>query len=139
MVWPGVTAFPDWFASGTQDFWNNQFLSFFDSTNGIDIDGLWIDMNKASNFCPYPCSDPEDYAISAEDPPQPPSIRPTNPQPLPGWPDDFQASCEVLVQFLIDVATVPGQSMLVTGNVIALGKSTLVTLSPILYYKISLS
>lgn len=44
VVWPGVTAFPDWFAPGTQAYWNGEFTSFFSPSNGVDIDGLWIDM-----------------------------------------------------------------------------------------------
>ncbi|KAK4981167.1 hypothetical protein LTR28_003416 [Elasticomyces elasticus] len=59
VVWPGVTVFPDWFAPGTQSYWDTEFATFFDPTNGVDIDALWIDMNEASNFCPFPCNDPE--------------------------------------------------------------------------------
>jgi len=40
MVWPGVTAFPDWFAPGTQGYWNGEFDSFFSPTNGVDIDAV---------------------------------------------------------------------------------------------------
>ena len=47
-------------------------------------------MNEASNFCPYPCSDPAGFAASNGDPPAPPAVRPSNPQSLPGWPSDFQ-------------------------------------------------
>jgi alpha-glucosidase len=32
---------------------------------GVDIDALWIDMNEPSNFCEYPCSNPD--AKTAED------------------------------------------------------------------------
>lgn len=45
VVWPGVTVFPDWFAAGTQQYWNSEFETFFNPETGIDIDGLWIDMN----------------------------------------------------------------------------------------------
>lgn len=48
VVWPGVTAFPDWFNPDTQTYWNNEFDSFFSADSGVDIDGLWIDMNEAS-------------------------------------------------------------------------------------------
>ena len=44
VVWPGVTAFPDWFHPNTQDYWNSQFSKFFDANTGVDIDALWIDM-----------------------------------------------------------------------------------------------
>lgn len=63
-VWPGPTVFPDWFHPNTQGYWNDQFLSFFDPETGVDIDALWIDMNEAANFCPYPCSDPDGNLIS---------------------------------------------------------------------------
>jgi alpha-glucosidase len=53
-VWPGVTAFPDWFHSNVQSYWDNEFAKFFDAETGIDIDALWIDMNEPSNFREYP-------------------------------------------------------------------------------------
>ena len=89
-MWPGATAFPDWFNHGIQSYWNTQFREFFSSEKGVDIDGLWIDMNEASNFCPYPCPDPVGFAISNGDPPPAPPVRPSNPRPLPGYPPDFQ-------------------------------------------------
>lgn len=58
VVWPGVTAFPDWFHEKTQDYWNNEFMRFFDAETGLDIDALWIDMNEPSNFCEWPCDNP---------------------------------------------------------------------------------
>ena len=91
MVWPGVAAFPDWLNPRTQAFWNGQFNDFFSAERGVDIDGLWIDMNEASNFCPFPgCADPEQFAIEDDDPPAPPAVRPSSPRPLPGFPADFQ-------------------------------------------------
>ena len=46
-------------------------------------------MNEASNFCVYPCSDPEGFARDNKFPPQPPPVR-TTWNPLPGFPADFQ-------------------------------------------------
>ena len=92
VVWPGATVFPDWFAPQTQPYWDGQFGSFFDPDNGVDIDALWIDMNEASNFCTFPCPDPEGFAAANGDPPAPPAVRPSNPMALPGWPADFQPS-----------------------------------------------
>ncbi|KAL4989201.1 glycosyl hydrolases family 31-domain-containing protein [Aspergillus falconensis] len=89
-VWPGVTAYPDWFHPGIQDYWNGEFDKFFDAENGIDIDGLWIDMNEAANMCTFPCTDPEKYSIENDLPPTPPAVRPSNPRPLLGFPDDLQ-------------------------------------------------
>ncbi|RDA95699.1 hypothetical protein CP533_1163 [Ophiocordyceps camponoti-saundersi (nom. inval.)] len=88
VVWPGVTVFPDWFATNTQKYWNGQFDSFFNASEGVDIDALWIDMNEPSNsMCPWPCDDPYDSARGMP-PPAPPVRQP--PRPLPGWPCDFQ-------------------------------------------------
>ena len=61
-VWPGPTVFPDWFHPNTQQYWDGKFLDFFDPETGVDIDGLWNDMNEPANFCPYPCSDPDGMA-----------------------------------------------------------------------------
>ncbi len=55
VVWAGPSGFPDWFAPNVQDFWNAQFDSFFNKDTGVDIDGLWIDMNEPANFCDLPC------------------------------------------------------------------------------------
>jgi alpha-glucosidase len=90
VVWPGVTVFPDWFHPSTQEYWDNQFLKFFDPDTGVNIDALWIDMNEAANFCPFPCSDPESFAIDAGNPPQPPPVRSNSGRVIPGFPADFQ-------------------------------------------------
>ncbi|KAJ5625169.1 hypothetical protein N7510_001478 [Penicillium lagena] len=90
-VWPGVAVFPDWFNPDTQDYWNGEFNDFFSAEHGVDIDGLWIDMNEASNFCPWPCADPAAFAVYDNLPPTPPPVR-TPPYPLPGFPPDFQPS-----------------------------------------------
>ncbi|KAF2181993.1 glycoside hydrolase family 31 protein [Zopfia rhizophila CBS 207.26] len=65
-VWPGVTAFPDWFHKNTQDYWNGEFQSFFSPSSGVGIDALWIDMNEPSNFCEWPCDNPEASTVSTD-------------------------------------------------------------------------
>lgn len=88
VVWPGVTVFPDWFSSNIQSYWDNELSIFFDPTTGVDVDGLWIDMNEPSNFpCNFPCDNP--YAAAVGYPPAPPPVR-TPPRPLPGFPCSFQ-------------------------------------------------
>ncbi|KAI2469457.1 glycoside hydrolase family 31 protein [Annulohypoxylon bovei var. microspora] len=88
VVWPGVTAFPDWFSANISNYWNNEFSLFFSPEDGLDIDALWIDMNEPSNFpCNFPCDDPDASAVGY--PPEPPPVR-ANPRPLPGFPCDFQ-------------------------------------------------
>ncbi|KAJ1414115.1 family 31 glycoside hydrolase [Ochromonadaceae sp. CCMP2298] len=47
-VWPGPTNFPDWYAPNTQAYWSQQISQFHSL---LAFDGLWIDMNEASNFC----------------------------------------------------------------------------------------
>jgi len=44
VVWPGVTVFPDFFNDATQAYWDNEFSIFFSPTDGVNVDGLWIDM-----------------------------------------------------------------------------------------------
>ncbi|KAK3941275.1 putative glycoside hydrolase [Diplogelasinospora grovesii] len=88
VVWPGITAFPDWFSANIASYWNNEFAVFFSPESGVDIDALWIDMNEPSNFpCNFPCDDPAAAAVGY--PPAPPPVR-SPPRALPGWPCDFQ-------------------------------------------------
>jgi alpha-glucosidase len=89
VVWPGVSVFPDWFSTNINQYWIEQFAQFFAKDTGVDIDGLWIDMNEPSSFpCYFPCDDPFTSAIGF--PPTPPDVRAHNPRPLPGWPCEFQ-------------------------------------------------
>ncbi|KAF3037266.1 hypothetical protein E8E12_007986 [Didymella heteroderae] len=90
-VWPGPTVFPDWFHPNTQSYWNSQFQQFFDPATGVDIDGLWNDMNEPANFCPYPCADPVAYSEESKNPPEPPPVRPGGPgRVIPGFPASLQ-------------------------------------------------
>jgi len=90
-VWPGPTVFPDWFHPNTQKYWDEKFLEFFDPETGVDIDGLWNDMNEPANFCPYPCADPDAYSTESKNPPEPPPVRQNaDGRPIPGFPAGFQ-------------------------------------------------
>ena len=95
VVWPGVTAFPDWFSRNIAEYWSGEFEIFFNPETGVDIDGLWIDMNEPANpFCDFPCDDPEGAA--SEYPPEPPPVR-QPPRPIPRFPCSFQpneTACE---------------------------------------------
>ncbi|KAL2021900.1 hypothetical protein VTK56DRAFT_6495 [Thermocarpiscus australiensis] len=51
LQWAGEVVWPDWFAPGTQDWWTSEIRSFYDPATGIDVDGLWVDMDEVSNFC----------------------------------------------------------------------------------------
>ncbi|RYY34261.1 hypothetical protein EON62_03455 [archaeon] len=52
-VWPGYTAFPDFFSANAQSWWTAQIQSFH---NQLPFDGMWIDMNEPSNFCNGECA-----------------------------------------------------------------------------------
>jgi alpha-glucosidase len=121
VVWPGPTAFPDWFAPNTQDYWNGEFSTFFDATNGVDIDALWIDMNEASNFCDFPCSDPAAFAAASGDPPTPPPVRLSSPRPIPGFGPDFQPTCVATVSYNVQADTYYGENILILGGSATLG------------------
>ena len=88
-VWPGVTVFPDWFHPNASHYWQGEFDVFFDKDTGIDIDGLWIDMNEPASFCSGLCEDPYGDAREQELPPPPPALRDV-PRELPGFSCAFQ-------------------------------------------------
>ncbi|RUS71085.1 hypothetical protein EGW08_021146 [Elysia chlorotica] len=46
-VWPGETAFPDFFHPNAYNYWYSQAKQFHDK---LPFDGLWIDMNEPSSF-----------------------------------------------------------------------------------------
>ncbi|KAF2723683.1 glycoside hydrolase family 31 protein [Polychaeton citri CBS 116435] len=120
VVWPGATSFPDWFKPNTQNYWNSEFASFFSASTGVDIDALWIDMNEASNFCDYPCSDPYSEAVALGDPPRPPQIRLGSPRPIAGFPSDFQPQCKASVTFNVVANTFYGENILIIGDAFTL-------------------
>lgn len=47
-VWPTDAVYPDFFKNEAVEWWQRQISAFYDQVN---IDGLWLDMNEASNFC----------------------------------------------------------------------------------------
>lgn len=46
-VWPGLTAFPDFFHPNATVYWTKQIQDFH---RQLPFDGLWTDMNEPSNF-----------------------------------------------------------------------------------------
>ena len=51
-VWPTDAAYPDLTSDAGKNFWKDQLSSLHDQ---IGFDGLWEDMNEASNFCDGAC------------------------------------------------------------------------------------
>lgn len=49
-MWPGATSWVDWLHPNAQKFWTGEVQSFFDEKNGVDVDGIWIDMNDVSSL-----------------------------------------------------------------------------------------
>lgn len=58
-VWPGYTAFPSFYAPNTPAWWAQNIQTF---RAAVPVDGLWIDMNEASNFCTGDCDHPTSKA-----------------------------------------------------------------------------
>ncbi|KIJ63989.1 glycoside hydrolase family 31 protein [Hydnomerulius pinastri MD-312] len=52
-VWPGYTAFPDWFGENTQAWWTDALRNWTEM--GVEFSGIWLDMNEASSFCSDSC------------------------------------------------------------------------------------
>ncbi|KAI0761474.1 alpha-glucosidase [Trametes elegans] len=84
LVWPGVTVFPDWFNEKTQEYWTNEIKLFYDPDTGLDIDGVWIDMNEPASFCNYPCTDPFAQAEEQDLPPARATLPPDHDTPIFG-------------------------------------------------------
>jgi alpha-glucosidase (family GH31 glycosyl hydrolase) len=51
-VWPNDAVYPDFLNPATQAYWSKNLQEFHDQ---VPFNGLWLDMNEASNFCNGVC------------------------------------------------------------------------------------
>ncbi|KAF2020858.1 glycoside hydrolase family 31 protein [Aaosphaeria arxii CBS 175.79] len=107
--WAGVSAWPDWFAPNTQQWWTDELTAAFSPESGIDIDGVWVDMNEASNFCHDRYCDPAALAEKEGNPPIPTSVpRPNTGRPIPGFPASFQPNNSLAAKRQVETGTKKG-------------------------------
>lgn len=52
-VWPGPAVYPDWLKPETETYWVEQMKALHTQ---LDFDGVWLDMNEATNFCDGECN-----------------------------------------------------------------------------------
>jgi len=101
VVWPGVAVFPDWFHENATDYWTEMFHDNFNPETGVDIDGVWIDMNEPASFCRQGCN-PDREAKNRNLPPKSPAVR-EPPRSIPGFP--FNTSREVVITKITEQET----------------------------------
>ncbi|KAJ2912237.1 hypothetical protein MD484_g8182, partial [Candolleomyces efflorescens] len=82
VVWPGVTVYPDWFHPRIEAWWTDEFARFYNPQDGLDIDGVWIDMNEPASFCEWPCVDPWGEAVRQNMPPRRGTVAPDPDAPI---------------------------------------------------------
>ena len=123
-LWGGASFFPDWFAPDVDTWWYNQIADFYDADTGVDVDGLWLDMNEVSNFCSYPCLNAKQHSIEGRSPPRPPPARMFSPYKVDGFPDEFQPGCFASVNFTANVTVPSGNDMLIIGDALSIGNDT---------------
>lgn len=75
VVWPGPTAFPDWTAESARQWWTDEMVAFFDPETGVNISGVWIDMNEPASFLPYLEANVQRISMEREVPPVRPAPR----------------------------------------------------------------
>lgn len=57
-VWCGNAYFPDFYKPATTTWWLDNW-DYLSKTVGLEVDGIWLDMNEATSFCDGYCIDSE--------------------------------------------------------------------------------
>jgi len=57
-VWCGNAYFPDFFNEATNKWWLDNW-DHLNKTLGLNVDGIWLDMNEVTTFCDGYCIDSE--------------------------------------------------------------------------------
>jgi alpha-glucosidase (family GH31 glycosyl hydrolase) len=63
-VWPNDAVYPDFLNPATQAYWSKNLQEFHDQ---VPFNGLWLDMNEASNFCNGVCYKDQEAEMPVRD------------------------------------------------------------------------
>jgi len=58
-VWCGNAYFPDFYKADTNQWWSDMFNLMVKTYDDLEVDGVWLDMNEATNFCDGYCIEEE--------------------------------------------------------------------------------
>jgi len=58
-VWCGNAYFPDFYKADTNKWWSDMFDQMVSTYDNLELDGIWLDMNEATNFCDGYCIEEE--------------------------------------------------------------------------------
>jgi len=57
--WCGNAYFPDFYKADTNQWWSDMFDHMVSTYDNLEVDGVWLDMNEATNFCDGYCIEEE--------------------------------------------------------------------------------
>ena len=64
MVWPNDAVYMDWFHPEAAHLWRGFIQELYEQ---VPFDGIWLDMNEASNFCYGSCYADQEAPLSSQD------------------------------------------------------------------------